>query len=85
MTMSLLPRNGARGGHRWQTLLGVLRGLLGLALLLAGALDALVTACLGIRPVGPQLLELRDAIADRYRLARAGAHDIEVIDDQDGE
>lgn len=79
---ALLPHTQTTGSDRRQRLAGVLRGLLGVALLLAGALDALITACLGIRPVGPQLAELRQAITDRYRLARAGARDADVIDDK---
>jgi hypothetical protein len=83
MTMCIPTDNGAPGGGRRQRLAGVLRGLLGVALLLAGALDALITACLGIRPVGPRLVELGGVIADRYRLARAGAREAEVIDEED--
>lgn len=82
MTVSLLPGTPP-SRRRWQALLSMLRGLLGVALLLAGAFDAFITACIGIAPIGPRLLELRDAIADRYRLARANAREGEIIDDKD--
>lgn len=57
----------------------ILRGLLGVAVLLLTAIDALVTAVLGWAPLTPKLREIRQVIADEYRAASHGAVDADVI------
>jgi hypothetical protein len=82
MIASLLP-GPTPPRDRWKLLLDTLRGLLAVTLLLAGAVDALVAACLGTRPIGPRLRKLRGVIDDSYRLGRANAYEADVVDDQD--
>lgn len=76
-------RNHDRDGRPdWRE---VLRGCWAVALLLLTALDALITAVLGIRPLAPLAARLGRALADEYR---AGTHDwinAEVIEDDDPE
>lgn len=61
----------------------VLRGCVAVLVLVLTALDALVTAVLGVSPVTPVLSRLRHVIADEYRAARMGAVNAEPIDDQE--
>lgn len=59
----------------------VLRGLVAVLLLLGNALASLVSALLGIAPGTAR--RFGHAIADEYRAGRAGAVDVEVIDEGD--
>lgn len=59
--------------------LAVLRGVWAVVRLLCGALAALVAAALGTPPTLPD--RLGHVIADEYRAGRAGAIDVDVIDD----
>lgn len=58
----------------------VLRGLLAVLVLLLTALDALVTAVIGIPPVTLALRKARRAISDEYRRGYDNAVEAEVID-----
>jgi len=63
------------------TLAEVLDGLRAVVILLLTALDALLTALLGIRPLSPCLVHLGHVIADEYRAGRHGYVDADVVDD----
>jgi hypothetical protein len=59
----------------------ILRGLAAVAALLATAVDALITAVIGIPPVTWALRRIRRAIGEEYRRGYHGAVDAEVIED----
>ena len=59
-----------------------LRALWGVFCLLIGAVDALVTAVLGITPLAIPWAEFRAEIADRWRLAYNDARDADVITEE---
>ena len=72
----------------------VARGLLAVAVLVAGALDALVTAAIGVPPVAWTTRRLARLVRDAYRIGRYGppstctdlavvVPDGEVIDDEE--
>ncbi|REE96641.1 hypothetical protein [Thermomonospora umbrina] len=85
MTTAALPEQAQdrpRSG-RWARMRPVLRGLLAVALLLVTAVDALLTALIGVRPLVPLLRSLAAVLADEYRAGRVGAIDADVIEDDD--
>jgi hypothetical protein len=61
----------------------VLRGVRAVVVLLLTALDALVTAVLGIRPLAPVIARLGHALVDEYRAGANDWIDVEVIDIED--
>lgn len=77
------------GGSARRRLAAVLRGLLAVVALLAGAVDELVTAALGVAPVLPRVARgvrlmarrLGREISDAFRGGREGVVDAEVIED----
>ena len=64
----------------WERVRPVLRGCWAVVVLVATAVDALITAVLGVAPLTPRLRTLRQVLADEYRAGRAGAVDAEVFD-----
>src|SRR5690606_13772773 len=56
------------------------RAVVAVALLVLGALDALVTAWLGVRPVGPAAAAWRRALSDEARRAWHDAIDADVVE-----
>jgi hypothetical protein len=58
------------------------RALWAVFCLLIGAVDALVTAVLGITPLAIPWAEFRAEIADRWRLAYHDARDADVITEE---
>jgi hypothetical protein len=65
----------------WERLAPVLRGALAVLVLLATALDALVSAWVGAPPLAPRLRKVGRVLGDEFRAGRAGAVDAEVIED----
>lgn len=59
----------------------VMRGLLAVAALFAGAADALVSAWLGLPRLGWLARRIGEATASEYRRGAFGAIDAEIIDD----
>jgi autotransporter translocation and assembly factor TamB len=84
MTVTPYDRD-PRGGSAWRRLAVVLRGLLAVALLLAGAVDELVTSAIGAPPVLPRAARAaRKAgreVGEAFRGGRDGVLDAEVIED----
>jgi hypothetical protein len=77
------PGQGDRPG-RADSALGftdILRGCWAVVLLFLTALDALVTALMGIAPLTPRLREMRHVISDEYRAGAHGWIDSDVFDD----
>jgi hypothetical protein len=68
-------------GHDGRGLGEVLRGCWSVLVLVLTALDALLTALVGIGPLTPKLRELRHVIADQYRAGACGVRDAVVVDD----
>jgi hypothetical protein len=60
----------------------VLRGLLAVAVLLLTAVDELVTAAIGIRPLTPVLRETWQVITDEYRAGAIGAIDADLVEEE---
>lgn len=77
--MTLQLNSPSRPGRARATL----RGLAAVLTHLLGALDALVTARLGIPPLAWLARRTGHAIADEYRRGYAGAVDAEVIDEDE--
>lgn len=77
------------GGSTWRRLAAVARGVLAVAVLLASAVDDMVTAVLGVAPVLPRIgrgvrrlaRPLGREIGDAFRGGRDGVVDAEVIED----
>jgi hypothetical protein len=59
----------------------IVRGCCAVVLLFLTALDALVTALLGIAPLTPRLREMRHVISDEYQAGAHGWINAEVFDD----
>ena len=70
-------RPGADPGERLEA---VLRGCWAVLVLFLTAVDELVTALLGIRPLTPLLRKAGHVVADEYRAGQHGWIDAEVID-----
>lgn len=73
------------GPSTWERLSPVAYGLLAVLALVASAVDALVTALLGVAPLGPRLRRAGRVLADEYRAGHAGAVDVDVVDDNEPE
>lgn len=60
-----------------------LRAMWGVFCLVIGAIDALVTALLGVTPFAIPWADIRAELADRWRLAYNDARDADVVDEQE--
>lgn len=78
-----VPRSRQRAGARERLWVG-LRVVLCVLTLLVTAVDAWLTALLGVRPLTPVLRRLAAVIADECRTCAAGAIDADVIEDSEG-
>ncbi|WP_242884090.1 hypothetical protein [Actinomadura litoris] len=65
----------------WERLGPLLRGVWAVLVLLATALDALVTAFVGTAPLTPRMRRVGQVLGDEFRAGQAGAVDAEVIED----
>jgi hypothetical protein len=80
-------RYGGRpnGGSAWRRLVAYLRGVLAVAVLLAGVVDELVTSVIGTAPVLPRAAraarEIGREVGAAYRGGRDGVVDAEVIEE----
>lgn len=89
MTVMHDDRTPPPGGSVWRRLAAVLRGVLAVAVLLASAVDDMVTAALGVAPVLPRAARgvrrvvrpLGREIGDAFRGGRDDVVDAEVIED----